>query len=120
MKSFYSLLFFLLLAELGTAEEIDAGSKSARWLYVSAEYQAIVRQTYVLAADLIDDMAGDHEPGSWAVTLDADETVISNASYEWKLASQNLESTQERWNAWVKSQEAVPMPGVIKSQTADL
>ena len=51
------------------------------------------------------------EPGTWAVVLDADETVISNASYQLERARLGLPFTHESWNAWVKRREATPLAG---------
>lgn len=114
MKKCFSLLIFLLLAETAASQQANNMSPATRWLHTSAEYQAIVRQTYTLASELIRDLAEGHEPGTWAVALDADYTVISNSLYEWESEINNLESTPERWEAWIKRQESPPLPGVIE------
>lgn len=50
-------------------------------------------------------------PGSWAVILDADETVISNLQYQIELAEKLQTHTAEAWRAWVARRAATPLPG---------
>jgi 5'-nucleotidase (lipoprotein e(P4) family) len=50
-------------------------------------------------------------PGSWAVVLDADETVISNLQYQIERAQAGLPYTPESWRAWVARRAAAPLPG---------
>ena len=80
----------------------------------SAEYQALVRQTFTLAGQRLREVVADRDPGTWAVALDADETVISNLGYERELARQGEESTNELWDAWVARRAAPPLPGAIE------
>ena len=49
--------------------------------------------------------------GSWAVILDADETVLDNSLYQLERAKLGLGFTAESWNAWVRRREATPVPG---------
>jgi 5'-nucleotidase (lipoprotein e(P4) family) len=86
-------------------------STSITWVDRSAEYQALVRQTYHDAATAVDDTASGRAAGSWAVILDADETVISNLVYQQELERAGATHSAERWKAWVGRREAVPMPG---------
>ena len=51
------------------------------------------------------------QPGSWAVVLDADETVISNVQYQIERARAGLTFTPESWHAWIGRREATPIPG---------
>jgi 5'-nucleotidase (lipoprotein e(P4) family) len=45
------------------------------------------------------------------VSLDADETVISNLRYQLERGSQGMGFTSESWNAWVRRRDATPLPG---------
>ena len=54
---------------------------SVRWVRDGAEYRAAVLQTYRAATTSVEPPRG-RAPGSWAVILDADETVISNLQYQ--------------------------------------
>lgn len=92
----------------------QAISRALRWAHTSAEQQAIMQQTYYLATQLVSERIKGLEEGTWAVALDADETVISNSRYEWELQTSGLESTPANWQAWIERREALPQPGVIK------
>jgi 5'-nucleotidase (lipoprotein e(P4) family) len=77
----------------------------------AAEYQAALHQVYRQATAFVERAAAGRPPGTWAVVLDADETVISNVTYQLERARQGLGYTAESWNAWVKRREAVPLTG---------
>jgi 5'-nucleotidase (lipoprotein e(P4) family) len=83
-----------------------------RWVRESAEHEALVRQVYRAAQAHVEDASVDLAAGSWGVILDADETVISNATYQSERARQGLGYTSESWAAWVKRREATAQPGV--------
>jgi 5'-nucleotidase (lipoprotein e(P4) family) len=84
---------------------------SVRWVRDGAEYRAAVLQTYRTAAASVTAAANGRPPGSWAVVLDADETVISNLQYQSERAQVRLPFTPESWHAWVVRREATPLPG---------
>ena len=77
----------------------------------SAEYQAIVLQTYRYATAHVEGAAAGRRAGSWAVMLDADETVLNNVVYQLERERAGLPYTAESWNAWVRRREATPVPG---------
>src|SRR6188474_1813355 len=58
-----------------------ADPDSIRWVRDSAEYQAALRQVYRQATAKVEVEARSKPNSPWAVILDADETVISNAQY---------------------------------------
>ena len=58
-------------------------------------------------------MAADLEPGTWAVALDADETVIDNSLYQKERAGLGLGFDSESWGEWVARKEATPLPGAL-------
>jgi 5'-nucleotidase (lipoprotein e(P4) family) len=82
-----------------------------RWVRNSAEYPAAAIQAYRLAALRIDDVSASMAPGTWAVSLDADETVLDNSQYAKERAAAGLAHSSERWRAWVARRAAVPVPG---------
>ncbi len=51
-------------------------SEAANWSRSSAEHEAVFQQIYRLAAIRLEELTRDLEPGTWAVSLDGDETVI--------------------------------------------
>jgi 5'-nucleotidase (lipoprotein e(P4) family) len=84
---------------------------SIRWVRGAAEFRAAFEQTYRGATRRVEETAKDRQPGSWAVVLDADETVISNVVYQEERARAGLPFTAESWRAWVARREATPLPG---------
>jgi len=84
---------------------------SIKWVRGAAEYRAAALQTYRLAAAQVEKDAAGRAAGSWAVVLDADETIISNLTYQAERAKAGLPYSGESWAAWVKRREATPIPG---------
>jgi 5'-nucleotidase (lipoprotein e(P4) family) len=82
-----------------------------RWFRTSAEYRALARQTYQLAADRLPDLTRGAAPQSWAVILDADETVLDNSEYQRRRALDDSAYTEASWSAWVNEQTATAIPG---------
>ncbi len=85
---------------------------SIRWVRTSAEYAAALEQVYRQAAARVEAEARTHANGTWAVVLDADETVIDNSLYQEERARAGLGYSEESWDGWVKRREATPLPGV--------
>ena len=85
------------------------------WVRNSAEYHALVWQTYTSATREIEakHAAGDLT-GNWAVALDADETVLSNSLYQRERAVLGLGYSTTSWSAWVARREATPLPGATR------
>jgi 5'-nucleotidase (lipoprotein e(P4) family) len=88
-----------------------ADPDSIKWVRDSAEYRAAFLQVYRRATARVEAESNAHASGTWAVILDADETVISNVTYQLERARQALPFTQESWTAWVRRREATPLPG---------
>jgi 5'-nucleotidase (lipoprotein e(P4) family) len=68
-----------------------------------------VRQAYRIAEAHVDREARSRASGTWGVILDADETVISNLTYQ--IEQQGKKYDAATWTAWVKRREATPLPG---------
>lgn len=86
-------------------------SDSLHWSRNSAEHRALALQTYRLATDQIEKAARGRENGTWAVILDADETVLDNSTYEKELLERGAKHTPELWAAWVARKAAPAIPG---------
>jgi 5'-nucleotidase (lipoprotein e(P4) family) len=82
-----------------------------RWVRDSAEHHAALYQVYRLATARVEQAAAGQPAGSWAVILDADETVLDNSLYQLERFTLRLGFTAESWNGWVKRREATPLPG---------
>jgi acid phosphatase len=125
MKINYSMLTLLLFccasgaarqhAIESPAEESRLGlNRDLHWMRNSAEYKAVVLQTYRLAAERLRELVADKKTGTWAVAADADETVIDASGFtkEWDLAGRK--STDDLWDAWVARHTDPPVPGAVE------
>jgi 5'-nucleotidase (lipoprotein e(P4) family) len=86
---------------------------SIRWVLNSAEYRAAFVEVYRHATARVETAASGRTAGTWAVVLDADETLISNVTYQLERARVALPFTPESWTAWVRRREATPLPGAV-------
>jgi 5'-nucleotidase (lipoprotein e(P4) family) len=85
--------------------------EAIRWVRNSAEYHAALYQVYRLATTRVEQAVAKMPAGSWAVILDADETVLDNSLYQLERAKLGLGFTPDTWAAWVRRREATPLPG---------
>jgi 5'-nucleotidase (lipoprotein e(P4) family) len=82
-----------------------------RWFRTSAEYRALARQEYEVAEQRLPELARGLAPQSWAVVLDADETVLDNSEYQRRRAVIDSGYTDASWAAWVNERAALAIPG---------
>ncbi|MBX7185754.1 MAG: haloacid dehalogenase-like hydrolase [Vicinamibacteria bacterium] len=82
-----------------------------KWLRTAAEYRAITISTYRAAADAVSAAAKGRARDSWAVVLDADETVLDNSVFQRDLAKGVAPFSEELWAAFVRQRSAIPVPG---------
>ncbi|HKV10946.1 MAG TPA: HAD family acid phosphatase [Thermoanaerobaculia bacterium] len=83
------------------------------WFRTSAEYQAATIQTYREAAESLEEIARDLPAGTWAVSLDADETILDNSQYQKERAAQGLGYSSDSWAEWVRRKDAPAIPGAV-------
>jgi 5'-nucleotidase (lipoprotein e(P4) family) len=57
------------------------------------------------------ELAADRPRGSWAVILDADETVLDNSEYQRRIALRGERFDVNTWNDWVREEAADSLPG---------
>jgi 5'-nucleotidase (lipoprotein e(P4) family) len=88
-----------------------APPNDVHWAMTSAEHRAVYLQIYALATRRVEEMAPGLQAGTWAVELDADETVLDNAQYQRELAAKNAKFSRETWRAWVERRAATALPG---------
>lgn len=91
-----------------------AAMTAIHWWRDSAERQAIFIQTYRWAGERLREIAAREPRGSWAVIMDADETVLDNSMYQLRRNGQNLGYTPDSWNAWVNERAAPATPGAVE------
>ena len=84
--------------------------EAIRWVRDSAEYRAAVMQVYRQASARVEAEAATRQAGTWAVVLDADETVISNLTYQEERSRAGLAFSPESWREWVSRRSATPLP----------
>jgi len=82
-----------------------------RWVSKSIEYAASCRQVYEMAWPRVK-RAAESQIQNWTVVLDVDETVLNNVQYEVERAAVDSGFTPASWSAWVRREEASPIPGV--------
>jgi len=84
------------------------------WVRNSAEHRALLLQTFRAAGWVLEATVYDREPGTWAVALDCDETVLDNSLYEKERALVGEAYSEETWDRWVRRRVAVPLPGALE------
>jgi 5'-nucleotidase (lipoprotein e(P4) family) len=91
-----------------------AARNDIHWFRSSAEYRGIVIEVYRTAATRLTELTQGLRAGSWAVILDADETVLDNSLHERRLADRNLGFTEAEWSRWVRERAATAIPGAVE------
>jgi 5'-nucleotidase (lipoprotein e(P4) family) len=84
-----------------------------RWFRNSAEYRALTTQVYRQAAVRLPDLARGRARDSWAVILDADETVLDNSEYQRRRAVVDSAFSDATWVPWVRERAATAVPGAV-------
>jgi 5'-nucleotidase (lipoprotein e(P4) family) len=81
------------------------------WVRSAAEYRALALQTYRAATVRVQQLASGRTPGSWAVILDADETVLDNSEYQRRIAVRGARYDTASFHAWARERSAPLVPG---------
>ncbi len=84
-----------------------------RWVRASAEYRGIAIEIYRDAADHLPELTRGLPRASWAVILDADETVLDNSLHERRDADAHEQFTDSGWTGWVHQAAATAVPGAV-------
>lgn len=92
----------------------SAARRDIHWFRSSAEYRGIALEIYRTAGDRLPELSRGIARGSWAVILDADETVLDNSKHERDLADRNEVYTETGWTAWVRERAAGAVPGAVE------
>ena len=91
----------------------EALDHATHWARNSAEHDALYAQTYRLATARLEELVAVREPGTWAVSADADETLVDNSLYQVEIAQRGETYGSESWAAWVARAEATALPGSV-------
>src|SRR5437868_13502961 len=92
----------------------DSLPNDVKWVRSSAEYRAIAREVYVAAGESLTELTLPLRARSWAVILDADETVLDNSEYQRRLAASHARFDAKSWTAWVNERAAPAVPGALE------
>ncbi|MSR36506.1 MAG: hypothetical protein EXR95_07680 [Gemmatimonadetes bacterium] len=107
----------VLCALLGGATPGPASAQvpaEIHWTRDSAEHDAIFLQVYRAATAQLERAAAGQTSGSWAVILDADETVLDNSEHFRVMAAHDNVAPAfdaEAWGGWVREARAPALPG---------
>ena len=94
------------------APEAAAGLQ-IKYVRDSAEYAALMEQTYRVAGSAVERARRMLQAGAaWAVVLDVDETTLDNTAYELERAAYGVPYDPGSWHAWVERAQAPAVPGV--------
>ena len=116
MRRFVLVLPFVLLGcSTVPAVPRDAApvvlSDGLRWMRASAEYRGIALQTYGAALTAAERLSAGKPRGSWAVSVDVDETLLANSTFQKELQESRSPYSEAAWSAWVKRDERTAVPG---------
>jgi len=89
-------------------------SAALHWVRDSAEYRAILHQTFRAATARIGELAQGHQPFTWAVAIDGDDTILDNSTYWKEREAQGLGFDRSSWYAWVARKAAPALPGSVE------
>jgi 5'-nucleotidase (lipoprotein e(P4) family) len=97
--------------EAPSAENAALRHREVHWVRTAAEYRALTEQVYGSATEELAEAAAGRAPGSWAVILDADETVLDNSEFQRRIAETGEEFEEWMWSEWVREEAATLVPG---------
>lgn len=81
------------------------------WARNSAEHKTIYLQTYNQAGDRLEQLVDGLSPFTWAIAVDADETLIDNSQFEVEQLRAGTSFSYDAFYAWARRGEAKAMPG---------
>ena len=85
--------------------------REVHWFRTAAEYRALALQVYRSAGRMVEGIGDGRVPGTWAVIMDADETVLDNSEFERRIAESGEPFEEEMWSEWVLEEAAGAIPG---------
>ena len=120
----FSPFGILLAAACASATPVATAPKPAppavpiyndiHWFRTSAEYRGIALEVYRNATEHLPELARGLASGTWAVILDADETVLDNSVNQRQLADRNEKFSEPAWSQWVRERAATAIPGAVE------
>ncbi|QJD70657.1 5'-nucleotidase, lipoprotein e(P4) family [Marinobacterium sp. LSUCC0821] len=118
------LISTLATAQFASAEEEEKFSTYALnqqmlmatvWVEASSEFKALSYQSFNLAKYRLNDFLEGHKKETpFAVIVDVDETIISNARYEAWLIADGIFHSGKRQKLWADAAIAPALPGAVE------
>lgn len=102
------------LGEAPSAANAAERHREVQWFRTAAEYQALAIQTFRAAGERLRALESPLVDGTWAVILDADETILDNSLFEKRIAETGETFTEEAWDRWVLEEAAPAIPGAVE------
>ncbi len=99
------------VAAVTPASPADAPPLAIHWFRNSAEMRSLYIEIYRAAGDQLMRLASSAAPGTWAVILDADETVLDNSLQQKEQAAIHAAYSDSAWRIWVRKEAAPALPG---------
>lgn len=84
-----------------------------KWVRTSAEYPALTLEIYRAATRQVLEASRDRQAGTWAVILDADETILDNSEHERRTVEAGTTFSDASWVPWVRERAAPAIPGAV-------
>jgi 5'-nucleotidase (lipoprotein e(P4) family) len=97
--------------EAVSAPASPAVAGAVHWTRASAEHDALLVQIYRWAGERVAVSVSGRARGTWAVIMDADETVLDNSTYQRERLEAGAGYTSASWNEWVRRRSATVLPG---------
>ena len=88
------------------------------WARTSAEHHALFVQGFRAARERLAELTRERTRGTWAVIVDADETLVDNSEYQRRLHLRGAAFDSLSWDAWVRERAATALPGANDYVTA--
>lgn len=107
------LVLFTAVSLNGQKPALATESLSVKWVRDSEEYSVLARQVYRVATSAVESAAKTFPKGSWAVSLDIDETALDNSTYQLERGAYGLPYDGTSFNAWVMRRESPAVPGAV-------
>lgn len=83
------------------------------WARTAAEHHALFVQSFRAARERLAELAAERPRGTWAVIVDADETLVDNSEYQRRLHLRGAAFDSLSWDAWVRERAATALPGAV-------
>lgn len=100
------------VVQSSTVHNATTPSREIHWFRNSAEARGIYLEVYRLAGEQLDRLAAGAAPQTWAVIMDADETLVDNSTFQKEQAGAPY--SEVAWGSWVARKAAPALPGAVE------